>query len=184
MIILIHLVIDIQTTLVAVRDNLIINWYDRHVSRHYLTRGLTSHRLSPWARTLLRMEGKMSRCHADRKCKNIWSAKNIWTAKKYLERCVMFVLRVSAGDCEEERDWRGWSEQETEGRQGTRGNIVITERILGVQGDLWRNNWFWWFTMRMLSNYIFRVLGLCIEIFAAKNKRRSCKIVDIYLIKT
>ena len=110
--------------------------------------------------------------------------KNIWTAKKYLERCVMFVLRVSAGNCEEERDWRGWSEQETEGRLGTRGNIVITERILGVQGDLWRNNWFWWFTMRMLSNYIFRVLGLCIEIFAAKNKRRSCKIVDIYLIKT
>ena len=110
--------------------------------------------------------------------------KNIWTAKKYLERCVMFVLRVSAGNCEEERDWRGWSEQETEGRQGTRGNIVITERILGVQGDLWRNNWFWWFTMRMLSNYIFRVLGLCIEIFAAQNKRRSCKIVDIYWIKT
>ena len=110
--------------------------------------------------------------------------KNIWTAKKYLERCVMFVLRVSAGNCEEERDWRGWSEQETEGRLGTRGNIVITERILGVQGDLWRNNWFWWFTMRMLSNYIFRVLGLCIEIFAAQNKRRSCKIVDIYLIKT
>lgn len=32
--------------------------------------------------------------------------KNIWTAKKYLERCVMFVPRVSAGDCEEERDWR------------------------------------------------------------------------------
>ena len=28
--------------------------------------------------------------------------KNIWTAKKYLERCVMFVPRVSAGDCEEE----------------------------------------------------------------------------------
>ena len=33
--------------------------------------------------------------------------KNIWTAKKYLDRCVMFVPRVSAGDCEEERDWRG-----------------------------------------------------------------------------
>ena len=104
--------------------------------------------------------------------------KNIWSAVWCLYReCLPATARrrETGGD---------WSEQETEGRLGTRGNIVITERILGVQGDLWRNNWFWWFTMRMLSNYIFRVLGLCIEIFAAKNKRRSCKIVDIYLIKT
>ena len=132
MIILIHLVSDIQTTLVAVRDNLIINWYDRHVPR--LTTGLTSHRLSPWARTQLRMEGNMSRCHADRKCKNIWSAKKIFGQLKNIWSAVWCLYRECLPATARRRETGGdWSEQETEGRQGTRGNIMITERIQGCR---------------------------------------------------
>ena len=70
----------------------------------------------------------MSRCHADRKC------------KKYLERQKIFgQLKIFGALCDVCtasvcRRLRGGERLETEGRQGTRGNILITERILGCRG--------------------------------------------------